>query len=107
MKQWLQYQTTTQGQPFFHRTFVEPQTPPPGPRQLRREIPPAYLLRVLDDERTNELAGKEWLVGGKCSAAYLSYVPFHSKLDFHHEGCGAGAGYGGGVFRMWMLGLRG
>lgn len=30
----------------------------------------------------DELADKEWLVGGKCSAADLSYVPFHSKLDF-------------------------
>ena len=28
------------------------------------------------------LRGKEWLVGGKCSAADLSYVSFHSLLPF-------------------------
>jgi len=33
---------------------------------------------VLNDE----LAEKQWLVGGKCSAADLSYVAFHSRLDF-------------------------
>ena len=35
------------------------------------------VLRGLDDE----LAGKEWLVGGRCSAADLSYVPFTVRMD--------------------------
>lgn len=33
---------------------------------------------MLDDE----LSGKQWLVGDKCSAADLSYVPFHGRIDF-------------------------
>lgn len=36
------------------------------------------MLQVLDDE----LADKQWLVGGKCSAADLSFVPFHSRMGF-------------------------
>lgn len=77
MKQWLQFQTTTQGpalQGVFHWAFVEsnPEAHARYVKDLRR------VLQVLNDE----LADKEWLVGGKCSAADLSYVPFHSKLDF-------------------------
>ena len=29
----------------------------------------------------DELADKQWLVGDKCSAADLSYVPFQSRID--------------------------
>lgn len=77
MKQWLQFQNTTQGpilQALFHWAFVEsnPEAHASYVKSLRRA------LQVLNDE----LADKEWLVGGKCSAADLSYVPFHSKLDF-------------------------
>ncbi|CAD6566006.1 MAG: glutathione S- transferase, nitrogen catabolite repression regulator [Alectoria sarmentosa] len=77
MKQWLQFQTTTQGpvlQGVFHWSFVEsnPEAHASYVKHLRR------VLQVLNDE----LAGKDWLVGGKCSAADLSYVPFHSKLEF-------------------------
>ena len=35
------------------------------------------MLKVLDDELG---ANGGWLVGGKCSAADLSYVPFHSRI---------------------------
>ena len=77
MKQWLQFQTTTQGptlQGVFHWAFVEanPQAHASYVQKVR------HVLQVLNDE----LADKEWLVGSKCSAADLSYVPFHSKLDF-------------------------
>lgn len=77
MKQWLQFQTTTQGpvlQGVFHWAVVEPipEARASYVKNFRR------ILQVLNDE----LADKEWLVGGKCSAADLSYVPFHSKLDF-------------------------
>ena len=77
MKQWLQFQTTTQGpalQGVFHWAFVEadPQAHASYVKKCR------HVLQVLNEE----LAGKDWLVGGKCSAADLSYVPFHSKLDF-------------------------
>ena len=77
MKQWLEFQNTTQGpllQAVFHWSFVEsnPQAHASYVKNFRR------ILQVLNDE----LANKEWLVGGKCSAADLSYVPFHSKLDF-------------------------
>ena len=34
------------------------------------------VLGLLNDE----LADKEWLIGGKCSAADLSYVPFQSRV---------------------------
>ena len=76
-KQWLQFQTTTQGpalQGVFHWAFLEPnpQAHASYVKNVRR------VLQVLNDE----LADKEWLVGGKCSAADLSYVPFHSGLDF-------------------------
>lgn len=76
-KQWLQFQTTTQGpvlQGVFHWAFVEsnPEARASYVKNSRR------VLQVLNDE----LIGKKWLVGGKCSAADLSYVPFHSKLDF-------------------------
>lgn len=77
MKQWLQFQTTTQGpilQGVFHWAFVEsiPEARASYVKNFRR------VLQVLNDE----LANKEWLIGDKCSAADLSYVPFHSKLEF-------------------------
>ena len=77
MRQWLQFQTTTQGpilQGVFHCAFVEsiPEARASYVKNFRR------VLQVLNDE----LANKEWLIGDKCSAADLSYVPFHSKLDF-------------------------
>ena len=77
MKQWLQFQTTTHGpvlQGVFHWAFVEsvPEARASYVKDFRR------ILQVLNDE----LADKEWLVGDKCSAADLSYVAFHSKLDF-------------------------
>ena len=77
MKQWLQLQTTTQGpllQGIFHWSFVESNPPAQASyvKNFRR------ILQVLNDE----LADKEWLVGDKCSAADLSYVPFHSGLNF-------------------------
>lgn len=76
MKQWLQFQTTTQGpllQHIFRWTFTDPL---PAARagyvqNFRRA------LRVLDDE----LAEREWLVGDRCSAADLSHVPFHSRIE--------------------------
>ncbi len=77
MKQWLQFQTTTQGptlQGVFHWAFVEPN--PHARASYVKKV--RHALQVLNDE----LAGKEWLVGGKCSAADLSFVPFHSGLDF-------------------------
>ncbi len=77
MKQWLQFQTTTQGpllQHIFHWAFLtaNPTARASYVKDFRR------VLRVLNDE----LAEKQWLVGGKCSAADLSYVAFHSRLDF-------------------------
>lgn len=78
MKQWLQFQTTTQGpvlQGVFHWAFVA-HVPEARAGYVEKT---RHVLRILDDELAG---GKEWLVGGKCSAADLSYVPFHSKLDF-------------------------
>lgn len=77
MKQWLQLQTTTQGpllQHIFHWAFLtaNPTARARYVKEFRR------ILQVLDDE----LAEKQWLVGGKCSAADLSYVSFHSRIDF-------------------------
>lgn len=77
MKQWLQFQTTTQGpaiQGFFHWAVLEP-NPQARDSYLKQNT---HTLHVLNDA----LAEKEWLVGGKCSAADLSFVPFHSKLGF-------------------------
>ncbi|KAF6239666.1 hypothetical protein HO173_002212 [Letharia columbiana] len=77
MKQWLQFQTTTQGpvlQAVFHWAFVEP-NPEARASYVKKS---RRVLQVLNDG----LADREWLVGGKCSAADLSYVPFHSRLDF-------------------------
>ena len=80
MKQWLESQTTTQGptlQSIVHSspTFGE-NNPTARARYLKDFL---RVLKVLDDE-LSERGG--WLVGGKCSAADLSYVPFHSRLDF-------------------------
>lgn len=77
MKQWLQFQTTTQGpvyQHIFHHSFLEanPTARAGSVKQFR------HVLQVLD----GELAGKRWLVGDKCSSADLSYVPFHSRMEF-------------------------
>lgn len=77
MKQWLQFQTTTQGpvlQGVFRWTITEPN--PEARASCVKNF--CRILQVLDDE----LADKEWLVGGKCSAADLSYLPFHSRLEF-------------------------
>ena len=77
MKQWLQFQTTTQGpvlQGVFHWANVEPN--PEARASYVKKF--RHVLQVLN----GELADKDWLVGGKCSAADLSYVPFHAKLDF-------------------------
>ena len=78
LKQWMQFQTTAQGpiiQHIFRWTFTEsnPDARAGYIKDLRR------ILKVLDDE----LADKEWLVGNKCSAADLSFVPFHSRLSFY------------------------
>ena len=81
MKQWLQFQTTTQGPTLQHVLHF-------GPVFKQQNNPPAravhvkdfrHVLQVLDNE-LSEHGG--WLVGGKCSAADLSFVPFHSRLDF-------------------------
>ncbi|KAL6722033.1 Transcriptional regulator ure2 [Lecanora helva] len=77
MRQWLQFQTTTHGpvlQRIFHWTFHDsnPSARAGYVKDFRR------VLKVLDDE----LADKDWLVGNKCSAADLSFVPFHSRIGF-------------------------
>jgi len=77
VKQWLQFQTTAQGPTLQRVFFWTSASPNPDPRakyvnDFRR------VLQVLNDE----LADKTWLVGGKCSAADLSYVPFHGRMDF-------------------------
>lgn len=80
MKQWLQYQTTTQGptlQHVFHWGPAFGQPNPPARAAYVKEF--RRILQVLDDELGE---GEGWLVGGKCSAADLSYVPFHSRMDF-------------------------
>ena len=77
MKQWLQFQTTTQGptlQHIFHWAFIDsnPAARAGYVNDFRR------VLQVLNDE----LADKRWLVGDKCSAADLSFVPFHNGIGF-------------------------
>lgn len=75
MKQWLAYQVTTQG-PLFQHIFrwsilhSNPEAQAAYVADFRR------LLQVLDDH----LEARQWLVGDKCSAADLSFVPFHSRL---------------------------
>ena len=78
-KQWLQFQTTTHGptlQHIFHWFFLDPQLAAKARyvKEFRR------VLQVLDGELAD--GKKEWLVGGKCSVADLSYVSFHSKIAF-------------------------
>lgn len=76
MKQWLEYQVTTQGpvlQRIFHWTFQKPN--PTARASYVKDF--RHVLQILNDE----LADKEWLVGDKCSAADLSIVPFHSRLS--------------------------
>ena len=76
MKQWMQFQTTTQGV-ILQQILAWTRTPNPEARTyyLNRSL---HVIKVLNDE----LANKEWLVGGRCSAADLCYVPFGSRLDF-------------------------
>ena len=77
MKQWLQFQTTTQGpllQHIFHWSFLDPN--PAARASYVKDF--RRILKLMNDE----LANKEWLVGDECSAADLSFVPFHSRIDF-------------------------
>ncbi|KAK4691531.1 glutathione S-transferase, partial [Lecanoromycetidae sp. Uapishka_2] len=77
MKQWLQFQTTTQG-PLLQQIFFWTSAIPNKEARGKYVGDFRRVLRVLDDE----LMGKEWLVGGKCSAADLSYAPFHGRMGF-------------------------
>lgn len=77
MKQWLQFQTTTQG-PLLQQVFFWTSASPNPEARAKYVKDFRRVLGVLDDE----LADKQWLVGGKCSAADLSYVPFHGRMDF-------------------------
>ena len=77
MKQWLQFQVTSQGpilQQIFHWSILRsnPEARASYVADFRR------ILKLLDQE----LKQREWLVGDKCSAADLSFVPFHSRLGF-------------------------
>ena len=77
MKQWLQFQTTTQGpllQHIFHWSFLDPN--PAARASYVKDF--RRILKLMDDE----LVDKTWLVGDKCSAADLSFVSFHSRIDF-------------------------
>lgn len=76
MKQWLQFQTTTQG-PALQGAFAWQNMGNPTARSFYiKEC--LRVLKVLNDE----LADKQWLVGDKCSAADLSYVSFLYRMDF-------------------------
>lgn len=71
MDQWLQYQNTTHGptqQGLFRFKFL---TPVPEAKAF-------YMQNMLKmyGILNKELSGTEWLVGGKCSAADLSFVSF-------------------------------
>lgn len=75
MKQWLEFQVTTQGpvlQQIFRWSFLE--SNPTARAGYVKDF--RHVLQILNDE----LADKEWLVGDKCSAADLSFVPFHSRI---------------------------
>ena len=66
MHQWLQFQNTAQGpmlQIIFRFTYTEP-NPTARASYIKSFL---HVLKVLDDE----LKEKDWLVGGKCSAADL------------------------------------
>jgi len=75
MTQWLHFQTTTQRpllQHIFHWDFLS-------------KNPAAHAYYVTSFRRTlqllnDESSDKEWLVRDKCSAADLSFVPFHSRI---------------------------
>jgi len=77
MTQWISFQSTTHGpthQQIFHWTFLHP-----NPIARTHYIATfRHILHVLDEE----LADKEWLVGGKCSAADLSFFSFQSRVGF-------------------------
>ena len=80
VKQWLQFQTTTQGpilQHIFHFGPAFGQENPAARAGFVQDF--RRVLEVLDGE-LDERGG--WLVGGRCSAADLSHVPFHSRADF-------------------------
>ena len=75
MQQWLQLQTTSQG-PILQRIFRYSFTEPNAAARASSVKDLHHVLKLLDDE----LRGKEWLVGGKCSAADLSFVAFHDRI---------------------------
>ena len=77
MRQWMQVSNTAHGPTLrhvFHWTNLSPNT------TARTYYIEAFrhVMKVLNDE----LEGKEWLVGGKCSAADLSFVSFQSRIGF-------------------------
>ena len=80
MKQWLQFQTTTQGPTLQHIFHFGPAFGQENPTARAGFVKDFHrVLEVLDDELE---ARGGWLVGGKCSAADLSHVPFHSRMEF-------------------------
>ena len=80
LKQWVYFQTTTQGPTLQHIFHWSPAFGTPNPTARAGYIKDFHrVLKVLDDE-LGEKGG--WLVGGKCSAADLCFVPFHSRMDF-------------------------
>lgn len=80
MKQWLHFQTTTQGPTLQHIFHFGPALGQNNPTARAAHVQDfRRVIKVLDDE-LGENGG--WLVGGRCSAADLSFVPFHSRIDF-------------------------
>ena len=77
VNQWREFQNTAQG-PILQRIFRYTRTEPnPTARQgAIKEF--RHVLEILE----NELKDKEWLVGGKYSAADLSFVAFHRAIPF-------------------------
>ncbi|KAL8714430.1 MAG: hypothetical protein Q9220_001763 [cf. Caloplaca sp. 1 TL-2023] len=102
MHQYLQQQCTTQG-PLLQLIFRYTNTEPNPSARASAVAQFRDYMRVLNDE----LKGKEWLVGGKCSAADLSFVAFQEGIPRIVGVESEGWGEEFGEVERWMGGLRG
>ncbi|KAH0605981.1 uncharacterized protein H6S33_004438 [Morchella sextelata] len=88
--QWLMFQMSGQG-PYFgqyvHFAHSQAEKIPSAIARYRAEID--RVLGVLE----GVLAGKEYLVGDKCSYADLAFVPWYWALDYFAELRGWGEGF--------------
>ena len=89
LNQWSFCQATSQG-PNLSFVFAFTRFTPNPEARKRFANDALRLLGVVNEA----LQGKEWIVGGKCTAADLVYVPYWQQLKVRHSG---------GILAAWRI----